>query len=124
MSDGERLDFLFREEMDELLAVAQEIWKLSHDQMASIAIATGADASEVIAISFIKADAGAQPTSAVTSSGIAVVSLTMTVAQVSQSIIFAGNTSGKIGTSNTFDVELLPSVFTISNLTIKIRNCG
>ena len=26
------------------LAVAQEIWKLSHDQMASIAIATGADA--------------------------------------------------------------------------------
>ena len=68
-------------------------------------ITTGSDAAGNITISFGKPDAGATPTSTSTANGTATVSMTMTVAQTGQSITFTGDTSGKIGTSNNFDVN-------------------
>jgi len=68
-------------------------------------ITAGADASENITITFGKADASATPTSTTTANGTATVSMTMTVDQSGQSITFTGDTSGKTGTSNTFDVD-------------------
>ena len=67
-------------------------------------ITTGGDATETVNITFGKADAGATPTSTTTASGTATVSMTMTVAQTGQSITFTGATSGKAGTSNSFNV--------------------
>jgi len=68
-------------------------------------ITAGADASENITITFDKADASATPTSTTTANGTATVSMTMTVDQSGQSITFTGDTSGKTGTSNTFNVN-------------------
>jgi hypothetical protein len=67
-------------------------------------ISDGADASENITITFGLPDAGAFPTSTSTSNGKVTVPVTMTVAQAGQSITFIGDTSGKTGTSNSFDV--------------------
>ncbi len=62
--------------------------------------------SETINISFGKTDAGATPTSASTTNGVATINnMTMTVAQSGQSITFTGVPSGKTGTSNSFDVN-------------------
>lgn len=72
-------------------------------------ITVGGDAAENITITLGKADAGATPTSTTTAAGVAAVSMTMTVPQTfGQSITFTGVTSGKTGTSNTFDVATAP----------------
>ncbi len=68
-------------------------------------IVSDAEASEAITITFGVPDADATPTTiATTVDGAATVSMTMTVAQAGQTIIFTGDTSGKSGTSNSFTV--------------------
>ncbi|MBM2825162.1 MAG: hypothetical protein HW402_826, partial [Dehalococcoidales bacterium] len=71
-------------------------------------ITSGSDASENVTFSFGKVDAGATPLFANTTSGTATVSMTLTVVQVSENITFTGVTSGKTGTSNSFDVNTGP----------------
>jgi hypothetical protein len=72
-------------------------------------ITVGGDATENITITLGIADAGATPTTTATAAGVAAVSMTMTVPQTfGQSITFTGVTSGKTGTSNTFDVATAP----------------
>jgi len=68
-------------------------------------ISDGTDAVENITISFGEVDTGATPTSTVTNNGKVTVDITMTVAQTGQSVTFTGDTSGKVGTSNNFDVN-------------------
>jgi hypothetical protein len=61
--------------------------------------------SEVVDISFTWEDAGASPMSVTTDGGVGNISdMTLTVAQTGQALIFAGETSGKSGISNYFDV--------------------
>ena len=72
-------------------------------------ITTGGDAAETVNITLGQVDAGATPTATTTANGTVTVGMTMTVAQAGQSITFTGATSGKIGTSNSFDVTSPPT---------------
>lgn len=69
-------------------------------------ITSGAEAAEIVNVSFSLADPGATPTSIVTTNGTATVNMTMTVTQVNQTIIFTGATSGMTGISNAFTVNV------------------
>jgi len=72
--------------------------------------------SEAVNITFGKADAGATPLSVSTTNGTATVSMTMTVAQTSQTINFTGVNSGKSGNFNSFNVNAaIPPVPTLSS---------
>jgi hypothetical protein len=82
--------------------------------------------SEAVNITFGKADAGATPLSTSTTHGAATVSMTMAKVQTSQTITFTGGTSGKSGTSNSFNVNAaIPAAPTLkspaSNSTISNR---
>jgi subtilisin len=61
--------------------------------------------SESVNITLGKADTGATPLSISTTNGAATISMTMTVAQTSQTLTFTGVNSGKSGTSNSFNVN-------------------
>ncbi|MDO8567315.1 MAG: hypothetical protein Q7R57_01210 [Dehalococcoidales bacterium] len=76
----------------------------------NINITSGADAQEVVIISPVKADPGLSPTSVNTVNGVALISLTLTVAQNGQALVFKGQHSGKTGTSNSFDMVQTISV--------------
>jgi hypothetical protein len=72
-------------------------------------ITTGVEAAESINITFGLADAGAAPLTTATVAGRGTVNdMTMTVAQVGQTIIFTGATSAETGTSNAFTVSAPP----------------